>query len=65
LPIYTIGAFSFDYERDRMKSAKLNGNELRSTLLELIRTGSKPAMDDISDKIFTSIERLDSFALLA
>lgn len=55
-----MGAFSFDYEGYRMRSAKLNGNELELTLLELIRTGNKPVMDDISDKIFISIQRLDN-----
>jgi hypothetical protein len=52
--------FSFDYDGIEMRSAQFNRNDLRSTLLELIRTGNKPAMDDISDKVFTSIERLDN-----
>lgn len=55
-----MDGFSFDYEGYRMRSAKLNGNDLSLALQEYIRTTNKPAMDDISDKIFTTIECLDN-----
>jgi hypothetical protein len=60
LTTHTTGAFYFDYEEDRMKSAFLNGNDIKSTLLELIKTDNKSEMDDISDKIFATIESLDN-----
>lgn len=49
-----------DYQGHQMNNAKLDGTDLRSTLVQIIRADDKSAMDIITDKIFALIERLDN-----
>ena len=59
MPTETRGTFFFDYEGYGMKSATINGKDLKGYLLELIFSDDKVTMDDVTDQIFSEIKQSD------
>lgn len=60
MPTETRGIFFFDYEGYEMKSATMNGKDLKGYLLDLIFSDDKVIRDDVTDQIFSEIKQFDN-----